>query len=305
MKEISIDNIIYAMGEKHNAPAEHVQQDELFRVHTKDASDGQYKPGTTWNDCLTWNHKRTNPATGPVYIHGAKQGDILAVSIEAIDVADSGYARCGKNKGVLGDTLHGGQLTTIPIENGHAIYPGVKPIPLNKMVGVIGTAPAESREILCVEPGPHGGNLDCKEIKEGATVFLPVNVPGAMLSMGDLHAVMADGESGVSGLEVVGTVTVKANAIEGRDWPLPMVRTNTHVITLSSHEDLDVAVKAAVANMVHYLTKFEGFAQYDAVMLVSLVADVKICQLVNPKKTARVEFPREYLRNQDIYAEPS
>ena len=138
--------------------------------------------------------------------------------------------------------------------------------------------------------------MDCKEVCEGATLLIPVSVPGALLAMGDLHAVMADGEIGVSGLEVSGEVTVTVDLIKGKTLPLPMIINADHIMTLASDEDLDIAVDMAVANMISYLSAEHGFKQEDAVMLTSMIADVRICQVVDPKKTIRVEFPRKYLR---------
>ena len=134
--------------------------------------------------------------------------------------------------------------------------------------------------------------MDCKEIKEGATLLLDVNVPGALLAMGDLHAAMADGEIGVAGLEVAGAVTATVDVIKGKSMPLPMILNDAYIMTLASDEDLDIAVDVAVANMVDYLADNEGFTRHDATMLISLAADVRICQVVDPKKTVRVEFPR-------------
>jgi amidase len=167
-------------------------------------------------------------------------------------------------------------------------------LPLNKMIGVIGVAP-KNEEISCGVPDYHGGNMDCKEIKEGATVLLPVYVPGALLALGDLHAVMADGEVSVTGVEVGGMVTVTVDLIKSTDYPLPMIINDDYVMTLASDEDLDVAVEMAVSNMVDYLTKAKGFSREDAVMLISLIADVRICQVVDAKRTARVEFPKKLL----------
>lgn len=138
--------------------------------------------------------------------------------------------------------------------------------------------------------------MDCKEVREGATLLLPVNVPGALLAMGDLHAVMADGEICVTGIEIAGSITVTVDIIKGKVLPLPMIINESHVMTLASDADLDTAVDMAVDNMVSYLVNAEGFTPSDAVMLTSLVGDVRICQVVDPKKTIRVEFPRKYLR---------
>ena len=140
--------------------------------------------------------------------------------------------------------------------------------------------------------------MDCKEVKEGATILLPVNVPGALLAMGDIHAIMADGEISVTGVEIAGSVTVTLDVIKGKALPVPMIINDSHVMTLASDADLNVAVDMCAANMVDYLVKFQNFAMDDAIMLSSLVADVRICQVVDPKKTARIEFPKKYLKAQ-------
>jgi amidase len=108
---------------------------------------------------------------------------------------------------------------------------------------------------------------------------------------------MADGEIGVTGVEVSGSVIATIDVIKGKKLPLPMLENDKYVMTLASHVDLDIAVEMAVVNMVDYLEN-HGFDKYDATMLISLIGDVKICQVVDPKKTARVEFPKKYLRPQ-------
>ena len=293
MQKVSRDTVIYHMNAQ-NPPVLYADPGATLLFETRDAGDGQIKTGKEAYDSPV--KERANPATGPVYINGAQPGDILSVCIHKIETAERGYMRCGKGKGVLGQDLEGGAIKIIHIKDDMAYFSEDIKIPLNKMIGVIGTAPAEG-SFSCIEPGLHGANMDCKEITEGAQVLLPVNVPGALLALGDLHAVMADGESGVSGLEVVGNVTLTVDVIKGKNLPLPMVITPVHVLTIASHEDLDIATKTAVANMTRYLHENHGFELYDAIMLISLAGDVKICQLVNPLKTARVEMPKAYLRN--------
>ena len=235
---------------------------------------------------------RINPATGPLYIEGAQPGDILSVKIDKIDVAKCGVVAVGKDMGVLGHLFYDHMLKIVPIEGGKAIFSEKIHLPLNKMVGVIGVAPKPSEDIACGVPDYHGGNMDCKEITEGRTLHLPVNVPGALLALGDLHAVMADGEIGVSGLEVAGKVTVTVDVIKNKTQPTPMLFSDTHIMTIASDEDLDIAANMAVENMAKYLVSEFGFSLHDAVMLISLAADVRICQLVDPKKTVRVEMPK-------------
>lgn len=287
MHKLSKENFLYAMSGAAK-PALHINPGEPVLFETWDALHGQIDSETASFEGLNW--QRINPATGPVYINTAMPGDILSVKIEKIEVADTGVVICGKGMGVMGHVLEKSALKIIPIKDGNAYFSDDIVLPLNKMVGVIGTAPAEG-EIPCGVPDFHGGNMDCKEIREGATVLLPVNVPGALLALGDLHAVMADGEIGVSGVEVSGFVTVTIDVIRNKKLPLPMIFNESHVMTLSSHEDLDMAADMAVANMVEYLTNHKGFSPEDAVMLISLAGNLRICQVVDPKKTARVEFP--------------
>ena len=291
MQKISKEAIIYAMSAQ-NKPVLHVEPGTRIQFETWDALHGQVKSAGDGFGELDWN--RVNPATSPVFVTGAEAGDILSVKIESIEVAETGIVMCGRDMGVMGPFLRGNTTKIVSIKDGMAHFSDSLKLPLNKMIGVIGVAP-KSGEIPNGEPGPHGGNMDCKEIREGAEVLLPVNVPGALLAMGDLHAVMADGEIGISGLEVSGCVTAVIDVIKNRDLPLPMILNDSHVMTIASDEDLYMAVESAVSNMVSYLTKIEGFTMEDAVMLISLAADVRICQVVDPKKTVRVEFPKRLL----------
>jgi len=277
MKRLSKNKCVYSMNAKHEAAMRAEPGDQIL-VETHSAlhrdTDGNY-----------------NPATGPIFIEGAERGDILSVRIDKIEVESPGVVICGKDMGVLGAHLEKTAEREVAIEGDYAIFSEKVKLPLNKMLGVIGTAPKDE-DIPCSTPDYHGGNMDCKEIREGATLLLPVSVPGALLALGDLHAVMGDGEIGISGVEVSGSVTITVNLIKGKDYPLPMIINETHIMTLASHVDLDIAVEMATLNMVKYL-EGEGFDIYDATMLTSLVGDVKICQVVDPKKTIRVCFPKE------------
>ena len=292
MDKISKDSIVFSMNPE-NKPALYVDPGTQVLFETWDALHGQVTSSDNGIDELDWS--RVNPATGPLYINGAQPGDILSIRIDRIDVAASGVVLCGKGMGVMGHAFQESVRKVVPIINGIAYFSDGIELPLNNMIGVIGVAP-ETGDIPCGVPCMHGGNMDCKEIKEGATVLLPVMTPGALLSIGDLHAVMADGEIGVSGLEVSGEVTVTVDVIKDKTLPLPMILNDSHVMTVASDEDLDIAAEMAVANMTSYLTENEGLTLGDAVMLISLAGDVRICQIVDPKKTIRVEFPRKLLQ---------
>ncbi|MDR2182821.1 MAG: acetamidase/formamidase family protein [Clostridiales bacterium] len=288
MNIITKDKTIYAMC-ADNPPALTVTAGSRIIFETLDALSGQITNENDAFDGLDWN--RVNPATGPLYVQGAEVGDVLSVTIEKIEIADRGVVLCGKDMGALGHLFDKSHTKILPIADGRVIFSDEIDFPVNKMVGVIGVAPEKSLgAISCGVPCAHGGNLDCKKITEGATLLLPVNVPGALLALGDLHAAMADGEIGVSGLEVEGRVTVTVDVLKNANLPTPMLRNATHIMTLASHEDLDIAVDMSVENMAKYLMAEKGMSLADATMLISLTGNVRICQVVDPKKTARVEM---------------
>ncbi|MCL2573582.1 MAG: acetamidase/formamidase family protein [Defluviitaleaceae bacterium] len=295
MNIITNDKSIYAMSAA-NAPVLTVLAGSRVIFETKDCFGGQITCETDAFDGLDWG--RINPATGPLYVEGAEIGDILSVTIEKIEIADKGVVACGQDMGTLGHLFDQNHIKILSIVEDKVIFSDDISFPINKMVGVIGTAPAVSEgEISCGTPCLHGGNLDCKKITEGATLLLPVNVSGALLAMGDLHAAMGDGEIGVSGLEVAGRVTVTVDVIKGKKLQTPMIFDDTHIMTIASHEDLDMAVDIATESMVKYLMEEKGMTLADATMLISLAGNVCICQVVDPKKTIRVEVKNCYGKN--------
>ncbi|KYP81153.1 acetamidase/formamidase family protein [Ferroacidibacillus organovorans] len=290
MFEIASDKLVYALSQNH-APVARVTNGETVVFHTCDCFQNQITHEEQEFGTLDW--ERINPATGPLFIEGADPGDTLAVEILSIDVAEQGVMTTGPNLGVLGDELAENVIRMVPIRDGVAHFSSSLRIPLSPMIGVIGTAPAGA-DVSCGTPGDHGGNMDCTKIRAGATLLLPVNVPGALLAMGDLHAAMADGEVAVCGIEIAGKVTVRLHVIKGKTWKLPMLIDAEHVIAIASEERLDEAAERATKNMVDFLEGSCGMERAEAVLLLSAAGSLRICQVVDPKKTARMELPRVY-----------
>jgi amidase len=239
---------------------------------------------------------KINPATGPLFVEGAEPGDILKVEILKISIADQGVMTAAPKFGVFGDLIKEEKTRVIRIDNGKVQFNEKIQIPIRPMIGVIGTAPAKD-EIPCGTPGEHGGNMDCKRIVEGATLYLPVNVQGALLAMGDLHAVMGDGEVLICGLEIPGEVTIRVSVVKDKKLPLPMLREGEHVMTIASAETLDMAAKQAAIQMHSFLTNELGMEFNEAGMLLSLQGDLRICQVVDPLMTVRMELPLSFLEN--------
>lgn len=282
------ENIVYAMA-PDNAPALHVEDGDRIVVHTCDCFEDQIQTEDQDFGELDW--ERINPATGPIYVEGAEPGDLLVVDIESIQLADHGVMTTGPNLGVLGDELTKNVIRMIPVQDGKVIFDDGVELPMQPMIGVIGTAPAKER-IACGTPGPHGGNMDCKRIGVGAQLILPVNVPGALLALGDLHAVMGDGETAVCGVEIAAQVEISVRVLKGKAWPAPMLVNSDTVMTIASALTLDEAANNAARNMVHFLESECHMDKAQATFLLSIAGDIRICQVVDPLKTARYELPR-------------
>ncbi|MBL0389033.1 acetamidase/formamidase family protein [Tumebacillus sp. ITR2] len=292
MHRISKDNMIYAMSKDH-APVLTVENGAHVTFETCDCFENQITAVDTPFAELDWN--RINPATGPVFVEGAEPGDVLAVRIERIQLASRGVMVTGPGLGVIGDDLQENVIRLLPIENGEVVFSEKVRLPLNPMIGVIGTAPAGDA-ISCGTPDAHGGNMDCKIITEGTTLYLPVNVPGALFALGDLHAAMGDGEVAVCGVEIAGEVTVHLSVLKNKDWQLPMAETADAVYAIGSKPLLDDAATLATKNMVHYLETEHGLPKHEAIALLSLAGNLQICQVVDPLKTCRFELKKSVLK---------
>jgi amidase len=196
-----------------------------------------------------------------------------------------------------------GEVTRIvPVRDGRALFawptehgPMQRELPVRPMIGVIGVAPSGA-PVPTGTPGAHGGNMDCKRIVKGAVLYLPVFARGALFALGDLHAVMGDGEVAVCGLEIPGTVSVSFRVLKGGTLPLPLLKEGNELMTLGSAETLDEAASLATRNMQDFLTGELRMERTAAAMLLSVEGELRICQIVDPLKTARMEISLEILR---------
>lgn len=282
------EHIVYAMTADNVAVLQVADGDEVV-VHTCDCFEDQIQSEDQDFGGIDWD--KINPATGPIYVEGALPGDLLVVDILHIELADRGVMTTGPDLGVLGDELTENVIRMMAVRDGRVFFGSGIELPVHPMIGVIGTAPATG-SVPCGTPGAHGGNMDCKRIAAGAKLILPVNVPGALLALGDLHATMGDGEAAVCGVEIAGAVTLRVHVLKGKDWPVPMLLNETTVMTIASRQTLDAAAEWAVKNMVHLLEQACGVDKAEATFLMSVAGDLRICQVVDPLKTARYELPR-------------
>ncbi len=279
-----------------NKPVKIVEAGSTVVFQTLDCFSNQIQNEDQPFSSVGWD--KINPATGPLYINGAEPGDTLKVKIIDIKIDNKGVMTTAPKLGVLGDIVTGETTKIISIKDDKAIFNEKIQIPIKPMIGVIGTAPKDE-DIPTGTPGSHGGNMDCKKIVKGSTLYLPINVSGGLLSMGDLHAVMADGEIVICGLEIPGEVTVSVEVLKGEELPLPMLDSEESIITIASKKTLDEAAKTATVNMHRFLVNELGIEIDEAGMLLSLVGDLRICQVVDPLMTARMEIPKWIVEKYD------
>jgi acetamidase/formamidase len=231
--------------------------------------------------------------TGPVAVAGAEPGDMLEIHIDKIELgADWGYCGFRPLLGTLPEDFPERFLSHIPVDRTRRVakLPWGTELALAPFFGVMGVAPpANYGAISTKEPREHGGNLDNKELGEGATLFLPVWVEGANFSAGDGHGVQGDGEVCINALEIclTGTFTLTLHKGGGARAPLlsyPRAESATHHITMGMNEDLDLAMKQALREMIRLITSRTNLSREQAYQFCSLAVDFHVTQTVNGEK---------------------
>lgn len=259
---------------------------------TKDAFSGQIKSESDVMENL--DYSIMNPITGPVYFEDVEEGDVLEIHIDKIKCASSGCALCVPNEGVIGHRVKEPRTKIYDIsDNMVKINDDIK-LPINPMIGVIGVAPKEDT-FLAMLPGNHGGNMDARLIKEGAVLYLPVQVKGGLLSMGDLHALQGDGESFYTGLEVSGEVTVTVNVRRDLKMDIPFVKSEGRFASIATAETTDESLKIAMEKLVDFISYHKKIDFYDAGFLAGLYANLEISQVVDPLKTSRMSIDADII----------
>lgn len=233
--------------------------------------------------------------TGPVYIDGAEPGDVLEVRFDSIRLAiPYGYNAIGQN-GFLSDEIFDRKMRLITLDTkkmtGH-FADGIE-IPLHPFFGSAGVAPPkEAGRWNSAPPWIHAGNLDNKELVEGASLFIPVHIKGALFEIGDGHAAQGNGEVDITAIETSLIGKLQFTVHKGRTLHWPRAETSTHIITMGCDRDLNAATHIAVREMISYLMEEKKMSQADAYMLCSVAVDVDITQLVDGNVGVHAMLPK-------------
>ncbi len=242
-----------------------------------------------------------HPLTGPVAITGAAPGDTLVVEILHVTPGAWGCTFSPPGTGLLSDEITELAVHIWDCRDGQtALFaPGIR-VPLAPFCGVMGVALAEPGQHSTFPPRPTGGNMDIRQLTAGATLYLPVQVPDALFSLGDVHGAQGDGEVSGTGIEMEATVTVRFDLRQGPPIRQPQFRTPTQVAvpagpyfaTTGHDPDLREAAREALRGMLDHLEREHGLTRIPAYLLASACVDLKISQIVDePNFTVSAFLP--------------
>lgn len=277
---------------KDNTPIDYADPGETIKFVTKDCFEGFVTEDSDVPYHADYSH--SNPTTGPLYINGAEPGDVLAVDILDVEVADHGAVIICEDCGPLWKNSEP-RTRILQIEDGQAIYKDVK-IPIDPMVGTIGVAP-NGEDIPSAHASNCGGNMDSNIITKGVTVWLPVRVPGGLLAMGDIHACMADGEVVGTGLEVDGEITVRVRLLKNFELNWAMTETEDAWYVNTNAPTCDEAITLGYLEMQRLIAQAYDWDMSDASMYMTLTGDLSANQAcIEPTaggNTFRVGTPKQ------------
>ncbi len=305
-------------GAQHNfgwdnslVPAERVEPGATILFHCHDSSAGQLGPSSTVADVKTLDFGKINPVSGPIFVEGAAPGDAIKITIDSFAPQLHGQRGFGWTANIPGFGLLADQFTEAALhlwsydanQMAPALWGTEGRVPLKPFAGTIGNALADPGLHSIVPPRRVGGNLDIRDLTSGVILYLPVEVPGALFSVGDTHAAQGDGEVCGTAIESPMDVVLTLDLLKGAHLKTPRFTTPGPVtrhldakgyeVTTGIGPDLMTAARDAVANMVDLLCAMRGMAAVDAYMLVSTCGDLRISEIVDmPNWVVSFYFPR-------------
>jgi acetamidase/formamidase len=288
------------------APVLRVAPGESVEFEVFEASGGQLSPQSTVDDVGRMDFGKVNPVTGPVFIDGAEPGDVLKVTLLSFKPSGWGWTANIPGFGLLADEFKAPALhlwsydaaTLAP-----AFFGRWGKVPLKPFTGTIGVAPAEAGLHSIVPPRRVGGNMDVRDIAAGTELYLPVEVAGALFSVGDTHAAQGDGEVCGTAIESPMSVALKFDLVKATPLAFPRfitpgpvsrhLDTRGYEVTTGIGPDLMEGARAAVRAMVELLAKRHGMPPVEAYMLCSVCGDLRVSEIVDvPNWTVSFYFPR-------------
>jgi amidase len=304
--EANINTVKYVFGPAD--PVARIRSGDIVETNTLDAAGGYLKkPG----DTLSMVKGGYNPLTGPFFIEGAQPGDMVAVKFLDIQVEGNvGWGVSAPGFGTLNSTKYTPMITpehaetlwfydidkasnTVTFKAKHSNF-SVK-IPIKPFLGCVGVAPAGGESRSSQTPGEWGGNLDSPEASVSHTLYLPVNVAGALLYVGDGHAAQGDGEVAGTAVEVPMRVRFQVELVKGKTISWPRFENADSIMAVGAIRPLDDALRVALSELVLWIEKDYGLNRLDAYELLSQVARMHLTEMVDPNYVIIAIIDKKYL----------
>ncbi len=290
-------------------PVLSVSPGQTIQIETIDSSGGQLSAQSTLEDLDRLDFNNVNPVTGPVYIEGAEPGDAVAIRFLHFEPSGWGWTANIPGFGLLAEQFTESRLHVWEYNKNTlapALYGPGGQVPLKPFCGTVGLALAEPGQHSVVPPRRVGGNLDIRDNAVGTTLYLPVEVAGGLLSLGDTHAAQGDGEICGTAIESPMVVDIKVDLIKGANFAFPRFETDGPVtrhldaagyqVTTGIGPDLMSAARDAVSGMIDWICASTNMADVDAYMLCSVCGDLRISEIVDmPNWTVSFYFPKSVL----------
>lgn len=272
------------------SPVMTVTPDTVIEFELLEASGGRIQPDSPDKDVLKLDPDYANPVTGPVFIENAEPGDTLVIEIQEFELSGWGWTAIIPDFGLLSEDfrhpfLHHSRYSHDLIEFTPDIH-----LPTRLFPGTIGVAPAEKGKHSAIPPRLCGGNLDCKDVTRGSRLYLPVQVTGALFSIGDSHAAQGDGEVCGTAIESPLKVLLNLNLIKGQNIKTPRLEiphwkpdhtTGPWFVTMGVNNCLMTAAQDAVREMIDHISRTYDLSPELAYCLCSVAVDLKVTETVN------------------------
>ena len=284
-----------------------IKSGDTVEIDTIDSSGSQINENSNINDLKNLNFEKVNPVTGPIFIEGSTFGDSIEIEVMGFDSSGWGWTAIIPGFGLLNDQFKNPVLNLWKynkINPVNSLFSNFAKVPLKPFIGTIGLAPKKKGLHSVVPPRNCGGNLDIKEIHVGSKLFLPVQVEGGLLSLGDTHAAQGDGEVCGTAIESPMKVLIKITLHKNYSLESPFIETNQKeknanlningsFITTGIGEDLFISSREAVMRMIDYLVQNFKIKDTEAYMLCSVAGNLKISEIVDmPNWVVSFQIPK-------------
>jgi acetamidase/formamidase len=287
-------------------PAAQIAPGDEVELVLADCFDGQLGPDATAADVAALDLDRANPLTGPIAVDGARPGDVLAIEILDVTPGPTGWTTLIPGFGLLAEDFPDAHVVASSIDAEVVRFGQVAELATRPFLGTVGLAPAEAGPHSVIPPRRVGGNLDCRDVRTGATLLLPVEVEGALLSVGDPHATQGDGEVCGTAVETTATARLRVEVRRDLDIPDPQLElpadptprlSGPRHLTTGVGPDLYHGAKDATRAMIDHLGVSYGLDPADAYTLCSVAGNLRIVEVVDvPNWVVGLELDTSVLR---------